>query len=295
MSLVVERLVAFRNIVARFLHSRNSRYTPHRASHCCLGGQSNLSLDEKGVSFHTPDMLRPASKLILTVNLLCCSLLLSLGGGCRDSTCGPGTSEQNGVCVAGDGAYTCQDVCEKRLLVCGFNEFNGDVGTCVDTCLEEDAVERNLACYQDSTCVEIANGDCNGGGMAVTYQAYQFAGGPYCGSDSQGDTVECEEGHRCRSSATNICERPTDNLYEAFQFAGGPYCGEDALGDVVECQEEHTCSSSATNTCLIASDGTYEAYQFAGGPICGEDSLGDSVECEAGHTCTSVPNNSCSR
>lgn len=59
----------------------------------------------------------------------------------------------------------------------------------------------------DEDTVNVGGEDLKAVGRSDMYEAYQFAGGPYCGEDSLGDTVECEAGHSCSSVLGNTCSQ----------------------------------------------------------------------------------------
>ncbi|MCP4447838.1 MAG: hypothetical protein GY811_21250 [Myxococcales bacterium] len=151
-------------------------------------------------------------------------------------------------CADSASDFSCSDACDKLFLVCGFEGFGDDIGTCRETCLAEPSEGRNLACYRDATCVAISEGECTPDSSGP-YQAYSNAGGPYCGLDSRGGQVYCVPGDNCLDASANQCMPPTDGTYQAYSLARGPYCGEDSRGAAVLCAPGDTCTSEFANTC----------------------------------------------
>lgn len=153
-----------------------------------------------------------------------------------------------------DSGYTCVDVCEKRLEICGFREFDGDFDTCLDVCDETPAGERNEACFVEETCVDIAEGLCNvdsanntGGGGE--YDAYTQGDGPFCGEDSRGFDTKCEPGDNCIDPDENRCGPATGGTYQSYTQGDGPFCGEDSRGFDTKCEPGDSCVNENTNTC----------------------------------------------
>src|SRR5947208_13509585 len=70
---------------------------------------------------------------------------------------------------------------------------------------------------------------------SAPYEAYENAGGPYCGIDARAHEVECEPLDNCVSEDQRRCE-PSTGEYQAYRNAGGPYCGVDKTSQGVECQ-----------------------------------------------------------
>lgn len=183
-----------------------------------------------------PSPAKPPSAGRLSLDLLVAvASLVIASSSCRDS-------------VADSTEIRCEGLCDKLIGECQTTGFGGSRSACANTCIETPASERNLSCYESSTCAEIAAGQCTPVPGGSSYDAYKFAGGPFCGLDSGDDPVECEEGDHCADQRDNECG---SNLlwYDAYQYAGGVSCGRDDLGDEVDCEAGDSCDDDRDNRC----------------------------------------------
>ncbi len=187
--------------------------------------------------------------------------LVALGSCSGDTECGALTHEENGQCVPDQptDSYTCQDACEKRILICGLNEFNGDMSDCVETCLGQSAADRKLHCFRDATCVEISEGDCNTESKPPISDESECVGISIDCDDLGSNATDCGNQQGCHWT-DSFCAGSSDSCYHFLSSAdcnGQRGCqwehrteNGDCIGNSVDCVYLDSFDATECNTQL---------------------------------------------